>query len=68
MLDSIITGIDSSIFQEAQYTGGNELYMITSKGDLIIFEVDDKEFIRFSKNPTHEACLYLLKNHPWKRV
>lgn len=68
MIDTIITGIDSHIFYEAQYTGGNELFLITSKGNFIVMDVSDKEFEILYKNPTHEAFLKLLQNHSYSQA
>lgn len=68
IMDTVIY-IDSPLFCEAQYQGGNEIYVCCSKGrDILVYDVSEKTFLKLQKNPTHKTILNILNNHLWKYV
>ena len=64
-----IAHIDSHLFAEAEYQIGEELLIFCSNGrKILVFDVSEKEFLIFQKNPSHELVLHILRSHRWKYV
>lgn len=66
MIQDTIIYIDDSRFCEAQYQGGNELYLVgLNCRDVIVFDVSEKTFLELQRDPSAEKIRQILLTHRW---
>lgn len=66
IIDNIINDIDSNLFHTAEYDG-HELELYTNGNRRVeVYDVEEIEFIKLQRNPTHEACENLMQKHGYK--
>ena len=68
MIDPIVY-LDDLRFVEAQFQGGNQLYLVGANGkDAIVFDVSEETFRALRRDPSSESISQILNSHHWEFV